>query len=80
LNPALVDAHACAPGGVAARIGHHLPLLAAGPGSAEALRLGLRRKPGDISRRVEGLTALRDERARRLDESMAARPLRPSAS
>jgi DNA-binding transcriptional MerR regulator len=63
-----------------AEIEADLPLLATGPASSEALRIALRRKLDDISRRVEGLTALRDELARRLDESMAACPLRPSTA
>jgi MerR family copper efflux transcriptional regulator len=54
-----------------------LPLLAAGPASADVLRAVLRRKLDDITRRVEGLTALRDELSRRLDETMAACPLQP---
>ena len=62
-----------------AEIEADLPLLAGGPESAEALRIGLRRKLDDISRRVDGLTALREELARRLDASMAACPLRPVA-
>jgi MerR family transcriptional regulator, copper efflux regulator len=62
-----------------AEIEADLPLLAAGPESAEALRIGLRRKLDDISRRVDGLNALREELARRLDASMAACPLRPVA-
>jgi MerR family transcriptional regulator, copper efflux regulator len=61
-----------------AEIEADLPLLAAGPESAEALRIGLRRKLDDISRRVDGLNALREELARRLDASMAACPLRPA--
>jgi MerR family transcriptional regulator, copper efflux regulator len=63
-----------------AEIEADLPLLAAGPESAEALRIGLRRKLDDISRRVDGLNALREELARRLDASMAACPLRPAAA
>ena len=55
-----------------------LPLLAAGPASADSLRIALQRKLDDITRRVEGLTALRDELARRLDATMAACPLRPA--
>ena len=62
-----------------AEIEADLPLLAAGDASPEALRAALRRKLDDISRRVEGLTALRDELSRRLDETMAACPLRPAA-
>jgi DNA-binding transcriptional MerR regulator len=62
-----------------AEIEADLPLLAAGPASADALRIALRRKLDDITRRVEGLTALRDELARRLDETMVACPLRPAA-
>lgn len=57
-----------------------LALLAAGPGSADSLRIALQRKLADITRRVEGLTALRDELARRLDETMAACPLRPETA
>lgn len=63
-----------------AEIEADLPLLATGPSSADALRIALRRKLDDISHRVEGLTALRDELARRLDETMAECPLRPSTS
>ena len=62
-----------------AEIEADLPLLAAGDVSAESLRDALRRKLDDITRRVEGLTALRDELSRRLDETMAACPLRPAA-
>jgi MerR family transcriptional regulator, copper efflux regulator len=61
-----------------AEIEADLPLLAAGDASAESLRVALRRKLDDITRRVEGLTALRDELSRRLDETMAACPLRPA--
>ena len=57
-----------------------LPLMAAGEASAEALREALRRKLGDITRRVEGLVGLRDELARRLDDAMRDCPLRPSQS
>ena len=62
-----------------AEIEADMPLLAAGPASAEALRAALGRKLKDITRRIEGLTALRDELARRLGEPMAACPLRPPA-
>ena len=62
-----------------AEIEADLPLMAAGDASAESLRDALRRKLDDITRRVEGLTALRDELSRRLDETMAACPLRPAA-
>lgn len=63
-----------------AEIEADLPLLAAGDASADSLRVALRRKLDDITRRVEGLTALRDELSRRLDETMAACPLRPAAT
>jgi DNA-binding transcriptional MerR regulator len=62
-----------------AEIEADLPLLAAGDASAESLRIALQRKLDDITWRVEGLTALRDELSRRLDETMAACPLRPAA-
>ena len=62
-----------------AEIEADLPLLAAVPGSPESLRTALRSKLHDISRRIDGLTALRDELVRRLDEPMADCPLRPSA-
>ena len=63
-----------------AEIEADLPLLMAGPASAAALRTALQRKLDDITRRVEGLTALRDELARRLDETMAECPLRPAVA
>ena len=63
-----------------AEIEADLPLLVAGDASAESLRVALRRKLDDITRRVEGLTALRDELSRRLDKTMAACPLRPAAT
>jgi DNA-binding transcriptional MerR regulator len=62
-----------------AEIEADLPLLAAGPASADALRTALRRKLDDITRRIDGLSALRDELARRLDETLADCPLRPAA-
>ena len=60
-----------------AEIEADLPLVTDGATPPEASRDALRRKLDDITRRVEGLTALRDELARRLDETMAACPLRP---
>lgn len=60
-----------------AEIEADLPLATDGAGSPEALRDALQRKLEDITRRVEGLSALRDELARRLEETMAACPLRP---
>ena len=61
-----------------AEIEADLPLLAGEAASAPALREALQRKLADITRRVDGLLALRDELGRRLDESMAACPLRPA--
>ncbi|MEO5689390.1 MAG: MerR family transcriptional regulator [Burkholderiaceae bacterium] len=52
-----------------------LPLLAQAAASAPALRGALQRKLDDITRRVDGLLALREELARRLAESMADCPL-----
>ena len=63
-----------------AEIEADLPLLAAADASAPALREALRRKVGDITRRVDGLLALRDELERRLAEPMADCPLRPAES
>ena len=60
-----------------AEIEADLPLLADEAASAPALREALQRKLADITRRVDGLLALREELARRLDEPMAACPLRP---
>jgi DNA-binding transcriptional MerR regulator len=62
-----------------AEIEADLPLAADPDASAPALRDALRRKLDDIDRRVQGLAALREELARRLDETMAACPLRPPA-
>jgi MerR family transcriptional regulator, copper efflux regulator len=56
-----------------------LPLLAAPEASAERLREALQAKLADIDARIAGLTALRGELTRRLDDSMAACPLRGSA-
>ena len=61
-----------------AEIEADLPLLADEAASAPALRAALQRKLADITRRVDGLLALRDELSRRLDESMASCPLRPA--
>jgi MerR family copper efflux transcriptional regulator len=58
-----------------AEIEADLPLLAQEAASAPALREALQRKLDDISRRVDGLLALREELARRLAESMADCPL-----
>lgn len=63
-----------------AEIEADLPLVADGAAPPEALRDALRRKLDDITRRVDGLCALRDELARRLDETMAACPLRPASA
>ena len=60
-----------------AEIESDLPLVADPTASAPVLRDALRRKLDDIDRRVQGLVALREELARRLDENMAACPLRP---
>jgi DNA-binding transcriptional MerR regulator len=57
-----------------------LPLLAQQAASAPALREALRRKLDDITRRVDGLLALREELARRLAESMGDCPLQPRAT
>jgi len=58
-----------------------LPLMAAGPDvSAVQLRTSLQHKVDEISRRIDGLLALRAELTARLDETMAACPLRPAAS
>jgi len=54
-----------------------LPLLGQGDASAPRLREALAAKLREIDRRVEGLAALRQELARRLDEAMAECPLRP---
>jgi len=62
-----------------AEIEADLPLATDPDASAPALRDALRRKLDDIDRRVQGLAALREELARRLDEAMAACPLRPVA-
>jgi DNA-binding transcriptional MerR regulator len=61
-----------------AEIEADLPLVADPDASAPALRDALRRKLDDIDRRVQGLAALREELARRLDEAMSACPLRPA--
>ena len=60
-----------------AEIEADLPLLADADASAPRLRTALQGKLAEIDRRVEGLVALRDELARRLDETMAACPMRP---
>jgi len=60
-----------------AEIESDLPLVADAAASAPALREALRRKLEDIDRRVHGLVALREELARRLEETMADCPLRP---
>lgn len=60
-----------------AEIEADLPLLADPDNSPAALREALRRKMDEIDRRISGLQALRGELARRLDDSMAACPLRP---
>lgn len=52
-----------------------LPLLAAPQASAEQLRAALQAKMAEIDQRIAGLTALRCELARRLDEPMADCPL-----
>ena len=62
-----------------AEIEADLPLAADPDASAPALRDALLRKLEDIDRRVDGLVALRAELARRLEETMAECPLRPSA-
>lgn len=59
-----------------AEIEADLPLVADPDASAPALRDALRRKLDDIDRRVQGLAALREELACRLDEATAC-PLRP---
>ena len=56
-----------------------LPLLAAPGQSAARLRQALQAKVGEIDRRIAGLAALRAELARRLDDGMAACPLRGGA-
>ena len=61
-----------------AEIEADLPLASEGEAAPEALRDALRRKLDDITRRVDGLTALRDELQRRLGEAMAVCPLRPA--
>ena len=63
-----------------AEIEADLPLLADADASAPRLRDALQGKLLEIDRRVEGLVALRGELARRLDEAMAACPLRPGAA
>jgi MerR family copper efflux transcriptional regulator len=63
-----------------AEIEADLPLLADAAASAPALREALQRKVVDITRRVDGLLALRDELARRLAEPMADCPLRAADS
>ena len=62
-----------------AEIESDLPLVADPTASAPVLRDALRRKLDDIDRRVQGLLALREDLAQRLDESMAACPLRAPA-
>lgn len=63
-----------------AEIEADLPLLGDADASAPRLREVLQGKLREIDRRVEGLAALREELARRLDEAMAACPLRPGAA
>ena len=60
-----------------AEIEADLPLLDDAEASAPRLRAALQGKLQEIDRRVVGLVALRHELARRLDEAMAACPLRP---
>lgn len=61
-----------------AEIEAHLPLLDAGAaeGSTAQLRAALEHKLAEIDARVAGLSALRAELARRLDEANADCPLR----
>lgn len=63
-----------------AEIEADLPLVSGQPDAAPALREALRRKLDDIDRRVQGLVQLREELARRLDQTMADCPLRPAAT
>lgn len=53
-----------------------LPLLAAPDASAARLRAALQAKVDEIDRRMAGLAALREALLRRLDDGMAACPLR----
>ena len=57
-----------------------LPLLAEPDTSAPQLRAALERKMLDIELRIEGLTSLRGELARRLSENMQACPLQAPAA
>ena len=61
-----------------AEIEADLPLVAEQPDSAPVLRDALQRKLEDIDRRVQGLMQLREELARRLDQTLADCPLRPA--
>jgi MerR family copper efflux transcriptional regulator len=61
-----------------AEIEADLPLATGQADSAPALRDALRRKLEDIDHRVQGLVQLREELARRLDQTMADCPLRPA--
>jgi DNA-binding transcriptional MerR regulator len=63
-----------------AEIEDGLPLLSSPAESAPALREALRRKLADIDARIAGLTALRADLARRLDEPMAQCPLQAGQS
>jgi MerR family copper efflux transcriptional regulator len=57
-----------------------LPLLSQPQASAPQLRAALQRKLADIDQRIDGLTALRGELARRLGAPMAACPLQATAT
>lgn len=61
-----------------AEIEADLPLLMAAEATASQLREALSRKLGEIDARIAGLSALRAELARRLDQPMADCPLRGS--
>ncbi|HAT31127.1 MAG TPA: MerR family transcriptional regulator [Janthinobacterium sp.] len=58
-----------------AEIEADLPLLAAPDEAAPQLRAALQRKLADLDLRIAGLTGLRGELARRLEQDMAACPL-----
>jgi MerR family copper efflux transcriptional regulator len=60
-----------------AEIEADLPLLAAPGTSAPLLREALQKKIRSIDERIEGLSALRQEISRRLEEGMATCPLAP---
>jgi MerR family copper efflux transcriptional regulator len=64
-----------------AEIEADMPLLASAgdPATAELLRAALARKLGEIDARIDGLTQLRGELARRLEPQAAACPLRGEA-